>query len=113
MDPTLHFYLQVSLLLLQIAAIFYMIAANPFLRDHLKWKLVRSKEYTLLVSKDTDWREWLEEQLGREGRNWKAKEDHLSYYMFKHNLAKIDIVIKKKYEPYLTQFRLIYEQPKP
>ena len=113
MDPTIHFYLQIGLLGLQLFVSVYIMVANPYLRDHLKWKLVRSKEYALLVSKDTDWREWLEEQLGREGRNWKAKEDHLSYYMFKHNLAKIDIVIKKKYEPYLTQFRLIYEQPKP
>jgi hypothetical protein len=113
MDPTVHFYLQVSLLCLQLIVTVYMLIGNPYMRNHLKWLLVRSKKYTLLVSKDSDWREWLEFQLGREGRHWKAEEDHLSFFLFKHNISKIDIVIKKKYDPYITQFRLMYEQAKP
>ena len=113
MAPTLHFYLQVSLLCLQLIVTVYMLVGNPYIRSHLKWKLTRSKKYSLLVSKDSDWREWLESQLGKEGGHWKADEDHFSYYMFKHNLSKVDIVIKKKYDLYITQFRLMYEQPKP
>ena len=113
MDPTLHAALQIALLCLQFAVSVYILFGNPYTRDMIKWHVARAKTYTVLVSRDSDWREWLESQLGREGKHWKAKEDISSFFLFRHNMLKIDITIKRKYDPYIMQFRLMYEQQKP
>ncbi len=109
MDPTLHAAIQITLLILQLFATVYVLFGNPYTRNMIKWHVYRAKTHTVLVSRDSDWREWLEVQLGQEGKHWKAEEDLSSFYLFKHNLSKITITIKRRYNPYIMQFRLMYE----
>ena len=110
MNQEIFHVVQILILACQVAMLIYVFWTNPYGRDYLKWKLYRSKNYKFLVPRDSDWKEWL---VSPAGKHWKVEADYTSFIFFKHNLQFVDITIKRKYDPCILQFMLIYEQSRP
>ena len=105
--------IHICILVLQFSMIAYVFWVNPYGWNYLKWKLCRSKTYIITVNRDSDWKEWLTDNIGPCDKHWKVDQDMSSFFLFRHNLQHISLTVKRKYDPYVLQFRLIYEQPRP